>query len=176
VTTTQTGLAASDGDAPSAPQPDLAAILNAHRGELADRMGIVVTEAGPDRLVATMPVEGNRQPYGILHGGASAVLAETVGSLSAAIVAGPDATAVGIELNATHHRSVTSGVVTAVATRVHAGRTLATFDIRIVDEARRPICTSRLTCLIRPRRPDAPGTPPPVPEPPSNPDNSTEPS
>jgi uncharacterized protein (TIGR00369 family) len=132
---------------------DTVARLNAARGELNGRMGIVIIEATPERVVGTMPVEGNRQPYGLLHGGASVVLAETVGSLAAALTAGPDAAAVGIEINATHHRAVTSGTVTATATRLHAGRTTGTFDIRIVDEAARPVCTCRLTCMLRPRPP-----------------------
>ncbi|WP_344917203.1 hotdog fold thioesterase [Streptosporangium oxazolinicum] len=112
-------------------------------------MGIVITEATPERVVGTMPVEGNIQPYGLLHGGASCVLAETLGSTGAAIHAGPGRIAVGIEINATHHRSATSGLVTGVATRIHGGRTLATYDIEIVDERGRRVCTSRLTCMLR---------------------------
>jgi uncharacterized protein (TIGR00369 family) len=111
-------------------------------------MGIVLTEATPDRVVATMPVEGNRQPYGLLHGGASVTLAETVGSMAAMLTAGAGRAAVGVEISATHHRAATSGTVTAVATRLHAGRSVATFDIRITDEQGRPVCTSRLTCMI----------------------------
>ena len=83
-------------------------------------MGIEITEASPDRVVGTMPVEGNTQPYGLLHGGASVVLAESLGSIGAALHAGRDRIAVGIEINATHHRSVTSGTVTGVATPVSA--------------------------------------------------------
>jgi uncharacterized protein (TIGR00369 family) len=132
---------------------DTVALLNATPGELNARMGITIIEATPERVVGTMPVEGNRQPYGLLHGGASAVLAETVGSVAATLTAGPDAAAVGIEINATHHRAVTSGTVTATATRLHAGRTVATFDIRIVDESGRPVCSCRLSCMFRPRPP-----------------------
>lgn len=120
-----------------------------HRNTLVDRMGIVITEATPERVVGTMPVEGNIQPYGLLHGGASCVLAETLGSTGAAIHAGPGRVAMGIEINATHHRSATSGLVTGVATRIHGGRTLATYDIEIVDEQGRRVCTSRLTCMLR---------------------------
>ncbi|GAA4184441.1 hypothetical protein GCM10022252_13350 [Streptosporangium oxazolinicum] len=120
-----------------------------HRNTLVERMGIVITEATPERVVGTMPVEGNIQPYGLLHGGASCVLAETLGSTGAAIHAGPGRIAVGIEINATHHRSATSGLVTGVATRIHGGRTLATYDIEIVDERGRRVCTSRLTCMLR---------------------------
>lgn len=122
-----------------------------HEGTLADRMGIEFLEAGPERVVGRMPVEGNTQPYGLLHGGASAVLAETLGSVAAAIHAGPERIAMGIEINATHHRSATSGFVTGVATQVHGGRTLATYEIEISDEQGRRICTSRLTCMLRDR-------------------------
>ncbi len=120
-----------------------------HRNTLVDRMGIEITEATAERVVGTMPVEGNIQPYGLLHGGASCVLAETLGSTGAAIHAGPGRIAMGVEINATHHRSATSGLVTGVATRIHGGRTLATYDIEIVDERGRRVCTSRLTCMLR---------------------------
>ncbi|MGN9839368.1 PaaI family thioesterase [Nonomuraea sp. H19] len=122
-----------------------------HEGTLADRMGIEFLEAGPERVVGRMPVEGNTQPYGLLHGGASVVLAETLGSVAAAIHAGPDRMALGIEINATHHRSASSGYVTGVATRLHGGRSLATYDIEITDEQGRRVCTSRLTCMLRDR-------------------------
>ncbi|MFG1944468.1 PaaI family thioesterase [Nonomuraea sp. NPDC048826] len=112
-------------------------------------MGIEFLEATAQRVVARMPVEGNTQPYGLLHGGASVVLAETVGSTGAALHAGAGRIAVGIEISATHHRSATSGFVTAVATPLHAGRTLATYDIEITDEEGRRVCTSRLTCMLR---------------------------
>ena len=133
-------------------------------GALARTMGIELTEASADRVVATMPVAGNTQPYGLLHGGASAVLAETVGSLAAALHAGPGRIAVGIELNASHHRAATAGTVRAVATPVHRGGTLAAYEVVIDDEAGRRICTARLTCLLRdapdgaPRKPGAPTT------------------
>jgi 1,4-dihydroxy-2-naphthoyl-CoA hydrolase len=116
---------------------------------LAVRLGIELTEASPERVVATMPVEGNTQPYGLLHGGASCALAETVGSVGAVLHAGPGARAVGIEINATHHRSARSGRVTAVATPLHLGRTVASYQITITDDDGRPVCTARLTCLIR---------------------------
>jgi len=120
-------------------------------GELAETMGIEITEASPERLVARMPVAGNRQPYGLLHGGASVVLAETLGSFGAALHAGPERIAVGIEISATHHRSATSGHVTGTATPISLGRTLATYEIVIVDDEDRRVCTSRLTCLLRDR-------------------------
>lgn len=118
-------------------------------GELAAAMGIEFTEATPERMVATMPVHGNRQPYGLLHGGANAVLAETIGSVHAALLAGEGKAAVGVELSCTHHRSATSGIVTAVCVPLHSGRQIATFHITISDEAGRATCTARLTCLIR---------------------------
>jgi uncharacterized protein (TIGR00369 family) len=120
-------------------------------GELADRMGIVITEAGPDRVVATMPVAGNRQPYGLLHGGASAALAETVGSIAAAQHAGSGRIAVGIELSCTHHRSARHGSTTAVATPLRAGQTVATYEIIVTDDSGDRLCTARLTCLLRAR-------------------------
>ncbi len=112
-------------------------------------MGIVITEAEPGRVIATMPVAGNTQPYGLLHGGASAALAETVGSIAGAIHAGPDRLVVGVDLSATHHRAVRDGSVHAIATPLHEGGTVASYDIRITDDAGRSVCTARLTCLIR---------------------------
>jgi 1,4-dihydroxy-2-naphthoyl-CoA hydrolase len=126
-------------------------IRAAHTNTLVERMGIEITEATPQRVVGRMPVEGNTQPYGLLHGGASCVLAETLGSIGAATHAGPGRIAMGIEINATHHRSATEGFITGTATRVHGGRTLATYDIVITDERERRVCTARLTCLLRDR-------------------------
>lgn len=124
-------------------------IMDVPDGQLPDRMGIVITDWNPERMVATMPVAGNLQPYGLLHGGASCVLAETLGSVAAAMHAGADRAAVGLELNATHHRAARAGNVTAVCTPLHAGNTIATYQIVISDEDERRICTVRLTCLIR---------------------------
>ena len=128
---------------------DLAELNDAFPQTLAYRMGIRITEASARRVVGTMPVDGNTQPYGLLHGGASCVLAETLGSTGAALHAGRDRVAVGIEINATHHRGASAGQVTGVATQVHAGQTLATYDIAITDERGRRICTARLSCLLR---------------------------
>lgn len=133
----------------------LAAVRAMSAGTLVERMGIEILEAAPERLVATMPVEGNTQPYGLLHGGASAVLAETLGSIGAVLHAGPDRVAVGLDINATHHRAVRSGLVTGVATPIHAGSTIATYQVQISDEQGRLVCTSRITCLLRARAPGA---------------------
>ncbi|WP_017615895.1 PaaI family thioesterase [Nocardiopsis salina] len=119
-------------------------------GGLGETMGIEVSEASAERVVGTMPVEGNRQPYGLLHGGASCVLAESLGSIGSMVHAQQfGRIAVGIEINATHHRSATRGHVTGVATPVHLGRTLATWEITITDDEGRKVCTSRLTCMLR---------------------------
>ena len=118
-------------------------------GEYNERIGLELVELRPERVVGSLPVEGNRQPYGLWHGGASCVLAETLGSVGAALHAGPDRIAMGIEINATHHRSATEGQVTGVATPLHLGRTLATYQILITDDKERLICTARLTALLR---------------------------
>jgi uncharacterized protein (TIGR00369 family) len=124
-------------------------------GDLGRRMGIEIVSVTRDRLVANMPVEGNTQPYGLLHGGASVVLAETLGSIGSAIHAGPGRVAVGIEVSATHHRAARSGRVTAVATPVSLGGTLATWAIEVSDDTGRRTCTARLTCLLRDAAPGA---------------------
>ena len=118
------------------------------RGTLAERMGIEVVEASPDHLVATMPVEGNTQPYGLLHGGASVVLAETLGSMGSALHAGLDRKVVGLDINATHHRAARTGRVTGTATALHLGSTLASYEVVVADEAGRRVCTARITCMI----------------------------
>ena len=122
-------------------------------GELVERMGIEILELGPERLVGRMPVAGNRQPYGLLHGGASVVLAETLGSFGAALHAGPERIAVGIEVSASHHRAAVDGFVTGVAVPISLGRTAATYEIVITDDEGRRTCTARLTCLLRDRPP-----------------------
>ena len=118
---------------------------------IARSMGIEIVEATARRVVARMPVKGNTQPYGVLHGGASCVLAETIGSIGSALHAGPGHITMGIEISASHHRSVSEGYVTAVATQVHGGRTLTSYEIIITDDRDRRICTSRLTCVVRDR-------------------------
>ena len=125
-------------------------------GALNEKMGIEVTELSAERIVATMPVEGNTQPYGLLHGGASVVLAETLGSMGAGLHAiGLGKIPVGVDINATHHRAATSGIVTGVATAIHLGRTSTSYDIVITDERGKRVCTSRITCLLRDAVPGA---------------------
>jgi 1,4-dihydroxy-2-naphthoyl-CoA hydrolase len=119
-------------------------------GALGERMGMVLVECSAERVVITMPVEGNTQPYGLLHGGASAVLIETAGSIGAAIHAGREAMVVGLDINATHHRSASEGIVTATATPLSLGRTLTSYEVQVRDDEGRLVCTGRLTCLIRP--------------------------
>ncbi|MEU3776807.1 hotdog fold thioesterase [Streptomyces sp. NPDC032472] len=126
---------------------DLPALFSA--GHLGERMDIRILEASADRVVGTMPVEGNTQPYGLLHGGASAVLAETLGSVGAMLHGGINKIAVGVDLNCTHHRGARSGLVTGTATPVHRGRSTATYEIVITDEQDRRVCSARLTCLLR---------------------------
>jgi 1,4-dihydroxy-2-naphthoyl-CoA hydrolase len=114
---------------------------------LDDKLGIRITDFDPERMVATMPVDGNQQPFGLLHGGATCSLVETVGSWAAIINAGPDRRVVGVELNASYVRAATSGTVTAVATPVRRGRTLSTFLVEVTDDAGRVTATARLTCM-----------------------------
>ncbi|TQJ14961.1 uncharacterized protein (TIGR00369 family) [Yimella lutea] len=130
--------------------PEMVELFNTmNAGTLVERMGIEFLEASPQRVVARMPVEGNTQPYGLLHGGASVVLAETVGSVGSALQAGEGRAAVGLDINATHHRGVRSGFVTATATAISLGRTVASYDVAITDDEGRRVCTSRITCMLR---------------------------
>jgi len=130
----------------------LAAIRARGTGELDSKMGIEIVEASPQRLVGTMPVVGNRQPMGLLHGGANVVLAESLGSVGSLIHAGPGRKVVGIDINATHHKSATEGIVTGVATAITLGKTLCVWDIVITNEAGERTCTARITCLILAKR------------------------
>jgi uncharacterized protein (TIGR00369 family) len=125
------------------------------RGSLAERMGIEITEASATRVAASMPVEGNTQPYGLLHGGASVVLAETLGSIGSVLHAGAGRIAVGVEVNATHHRAARGGRVHGVATPLSLGGTMAAWQITITDDEGRLTCTSRLLCLLRDAAPGA---------------------
>ncbi|WP_420812325.1 hotdog fold thioesterase [Nocardioides gilvus] len=128
----------------------LLAEMKNHMGALSDKMGIALLEVSAERVVASMPVEGNTQPYGLLHGGASVVLAESLGSIGAAVHGYPDRFPVGVDINATHHRSASSGTVTGVATAIHLGRTSAAYEIVVSDESGRRVCTSRITCALLP--------------------------
>lgn len=118
-------------------------------GALAEKMGIVFTEFSIERSVATMPVEGNTQPVGLLHGGAYVVLGESLGSMAANLHAGPGRLAVGIDINATHTRSATSGIVTGVCTPIHLGRSMAVHEIVVSDDQGRRCSTIRITNMIR---------------------------
>jgi 1,4-dihydroxy-2-naphthoyl-CoA hydrolase len=127
-------------------------LVSSGGGELAVKMGIEFLELSASRSVARMPVEGNRQVVGLLHGGAHVVLGESLGSVSSAIHAGPGRYAVGIEINATHSRSVTEGFVTATCEALVLGRTLCTHEIVIRDEAGNRCSTVRMTNLLRDAR------------------------
>jgi 1,4-dihydroxy-2-naphthoyl-CoA hydrolase len=123
-------------------------------GGLNKKLGVQIQEASAERIVATMPVEGNTQPYGLLHGGASIALAETLGSIGSAVHGQTlGKAAVGVDINATHHRSATSGIVTGVATPAHLGRSSATYEVVVSDERGKRLCTARITCaLVDPER------------------------
>jgi len=157
---------------PSAPDPSAragaaaqwheqvrAAFAAAGRGTLVDRMGITLVEASAGRVVGTMPVAGNTQPAGVLHGGASCVLAETLGAVGAALHAAQldGSIAVGIEISASHHKGVSAGTVTGVATPLRLGKAMAWYEIVITDETGERVCTARLTCVIRRAVPAAGG-------------------
>ncbi|MDR0592801.1 MAG: PaaI family thioesterase [Bifidobacteriaceae bacterium] len=117
-------------------------------GTLMERLGITVQEVTPATARGSMPVAGNTQPHGMLHGGASAALVETLGSLAASAHAGPDRRAVGIELGVTHHRSASQGLVHAVAAAAHLGRSLASYQVTVRDDGGQLIASGRLTCML----------------------------
>ena len=122
-------------------------------GELADRMGITLIELSAERAVATMPVEGNRQPLGLLHGGAYVVLAETLGSFAANVWGQPSTKfAVGIEINASHTKSATEGLVTATCSAISLGKTITLHEIAVTDDSGARLSTIRVTNLLRDRR------------------------
>lgn len=150
-----TGSGRGEGDVAEAEAAALEFCTRSAEGTLIERMGIEFVEATPDRVVATMPVAGNTQPYGLLHGGAHVVLAETLGSMAAGLQAGGDKRVVGIELNASHSGSVRSGRVTGAATAIHVGRTLMTHQVQVTDERGRLLSTVRITNMVI----DPPATP-----------------
>lgn len=123
-------------------------------GALADKMGMQFQEFTIERCVATMPVEGNTQPVGLMHGGAYVVLGESLGSMAANLHAGPGRLAVGVDINATHTRSAVSGVVTGVCTPIHLGRNMTVHEIAVSDEQGRRLSTVRITNMIK----DFPGS------------------
>jgi 1,4-dihydroxy-2-naphthoyl-CoA hydrolase len=112
------------------------------------KMGLELLELSAERVVGRMPVEGNTQPFGLWHGGASCVLAETLASLGSYAHGRPDRVGVGVDLNATHHRPVRSGRVTGTATALRLGRTVVTYDVVLVDDAGARVCTARVTCQM----------------------------
>ena len=119
-------------------------------GTIHDSLGIQFTELGEDFISATMPVDGRtKQPVGLLHGGASVVLAESLGSTASFLAAADGATPVGIEVNANHLRPARQGTVTGTARPIHLGRTLHVWGIEVVDEAGRKLCTARLTVFVQ---------------------------
>lgn len=118
-------------------------------GAMAENLGILLTEVSAQKVVGTMPVQGNTQPFGLLNGGASMALAETLGSIGANVHAGASRYAVGIEINGTHHRSAKSGLVTGTATALSLGQTLAVYEVVVTDERDTRLCTARITCLLR---------------------------
>lgn len=130
----------------------IARLADSGGGELPRRMGIEFVELSAGYSVARMPVEGNRQVVGLLHGGAHVVLGESLGSISSAIHAGPGRYAVGIEINATHSRSVTEGWVTGTCRSISLGRTLATHEIVITDDDGNRLSTVRMTNMLRDQR------------------------
>jgi uncharacterized protein (TIGR00369 family) len=140
----------TDAAAPLFRRPATCADLDAlHRGTAVERLGITFVEVGADRLVARMPVdERTRQPAGILHGGASVVLAETLGSTAATLCLPPDRHAVGLDINANHVRAVREGEVVGTCTPVHVGRSTHVWQIEIRTADGRLVCTSRITMAI----------------------------
>lgn len=123
------------------------------RDTIMEAIGIEVTHLSEERVVATMPVHGpTRQPFGVLHGGASVVLAETVASLGTYnLIDGESQLAMGLEINANHIRAKSEGLVTAVGTPLHRGRKIMVWDVRITDEDERLICVSRCTVAVVPK-------------------------
>lgn len=130
-------------------QPDFLKVIRERGiGALDKKMGIEILEASPERLVGRMPVEGNTQPIGILHGGANVVLAESLGSIGTQIHAGPTRRVVGVDINATHHKATSTGFVTGVATAVSLGKTLCVYEIVITNDEGQRTCSARITCMI----------------------------
>ena len=124
-------------------------LANFMRGPLDSKMGLDLLEVSPELVRGRMPVAGNTQPVGLMHGGAYVVLGESLGSMAANLHAGPDRLAVGIDINATHTRSATSGIVTGVCTPIHLGRSLTVHEIVVTDDQGRRCSTIRITNMIK---------------------------
>jgi uncharacterized protein (TIGR00369 family) len=118
-------------------------------GELAERMGIKLIEVSANKTVGTMPVEGNRQPLGLLNGGANALLAETLGSIAANVAGYPDRFAVGVDINVTHHKGVREGFVTGIATPNHLGKSTGSYVIDIFNDKEERTASARLTVFFK---------------------------
>jgi 1,4-dihydroxy-2-naphthoyl-CoA hydrolase len=129
--------------------PGEAAAVASLPGSLMEKLGMEFVDVGPERVTARMPVAGNVQPYGLLHGGATAALCETIASFGTAMLVGPDRLVMGIELNVNHIRAVRAGTVTATGTPLHVGRTTAVWDMKVHDEEGKLVAVSRLTLAIR---------------------------
>ena len=113
------------------------------------KMGMILDEVTPTRAVGRYPVEGNTQPFGLWHGGASCVVAETLASLAAAAEVGPEGMIAGVDINATHLLAVRSGWITGTATALRIGKTLATYDVTLTDDQGRQVCAARITVALR---------------------------
>jgi len=136
----------------TADRPNIPAEYAEMHSALDTKMGFELLTLTPERVVGRMPVDGNTQPFGLWHGGASCVLAETLASLGSFMHAQPEKISVGVDINATHHRSVTSGWVTGTATALQLGKSIASYEIVITDDAGKRVCTARVTCqLVTPR-------------------------
>lgn len=138
----------SDGDRVPEASPDLVEWYAELHSALDAKMGFELVELSAQRVVGRMPVQGNTQPLGMWHGGASCVLAETLASLGAAAHARPDRVGVGVDINATHHRPGTAGWITGTATALRLGRSVASYEVVLIDDAGERICTARVTCQL----------------------------
>lgn len=141
----------NDSHSASIPVDEFLSHMPHGMGGMNEKLGIELLYVSADRVEGRMPVAGNEQPMGLLHGGASIALAETLGSVGSAVHAMANGgVAVGVDINATHHRAATSGHVHAVATAIHRGRTSAAYEIVITNDDGKRVCTSRITCAIVP--------------------------
>jgi 1,4-dihydroxy-2-naphthoyl-CoA hydrolase len=137
---------------PTDERPDIPAVYSEMSSALDEKMGFELLTLTPELVVGRMPVADNTQPYGLWHGGASCVLAETLASLGSFMHAQPERISVGVDINATHHRSVTAGWVTGTATALHLGKSVTSYEIVITDDAGKRVCTARVSCqLVTPR-------------------------